>query len=270
MKILYFLILVFLTSCGSSDSSESSSSEAQIVQMDVVDNKFAMVLNTLSDLPICDDSSEGRLIYLSSEAVFKYCESSEWKDIEIKEKGEIGETGETGETGNNGLNSLISSVEASEDECPFGGNKIKVGTDDNQDGRLDKGEIDTSFNVCNAAPGLSLESVDHCGSSSDLNSDSKVSEKGTFTTVAHFSDGSSFISCGSSYYDLNFLDSDTSTNSLFYPPSEYQRSNISCIPYYVSAKFMFGEILDKRNYVQYESLSTGSTEIVYCTKSFPD
>lgn len=68
--------------------------------------------------------------------------------------GETGATGNTGEQGVPGTNALIrTSVEDSGANCATGGTRIDVGTDDNDNGTLEDGEIDQTAFTCNGATG---------------------------------------------------------------------------------------------------------------------
>lgn len=59
--------------------------------------------------------------------------------------------GENGSDGSNGLNSIIRTSPST--NCADGGTLVQVGIDDNANGTLEAGEVDSSFDVCNGANG---------------------------------------------------------------------------------------------------------------------
>ncbi|HUL01279.1 MAG TPA: hypothetical protein VLX29_10570 [Nitrospirota bacterium] len=75
--------------------------------------------------------------------------------------GSNGSNGTNGTNGTNGLSALISVVsEPSGTNCPYGGYKLNVGLDTNNNGVLDPSEITSSDYICNGTNGLpSLVSV---------------------------------------------------------------------------------------------------------------
>lgn len=84
------------------------------------DPKYAVTLTDESKLPACNESSNGRLIYLLSTKQFKTCDGNVWVSIDISgTAGTNGKDGENGTNGKDGVNgSAIMSVYA---------NGVKIG-----------------------------------------------------------------------------------------------------------------------------------------------
>ncbi len=57
--------------------------------------QFAQLISTIADLPECDETNSGILIYVKDDANFQACENGEWGVIDIK--GKDGEDGKDGE-----------------------------------------------------------------------------------------------------------------------------------------------------------------------------
>ena len=106
-----------------------------------------------SDLPLCDENTNGRLYYVEADSNFHVCKSSGWVVIDIT--GPPGLDGADGQDGANGQNgqSVLMQVTTSGD-CPYGGNTFHIGMDVNRDSVLSNDEISATVDVCNGAQGL--------------------------------------------------------------------------------------------------------------------
>lgn len=107
MKTLITLLatsVLLLTGCGSiggnkdNDNGAASGGDGS----DEDNYKYAMV-TTSADKPDCNDSSEGRLIYLSDDQKFQYCKNGNWKNIDLKGPKGDSVAGAAGAAGADGL-----------------------------------------------------------------------------------------------------------------------------------------------------------------------
>ena len=141
------MMTVSLAGCfgGDGGDDEGSNDETPIETLD--DWQVHFVTST-SDLPGCNDDTNGRLYYVEADGEFQVCKSSGWKVIKIS--GVNGTNGTDGANGTNGLKALISSTsEPSGNNCANGGIRIGVGVDDNGNDVLEASEIDQTQYICN-------------------------------------------------------------------------------------------------------------------------
>lgn len=119
MKKLIISISILLASCGvqspetqAPQASENKSSEKKQVNeiteptvMKTVEGEEIVIMSshfamTESELPVCDDSRDGFLYFISSTKTFKGCDGIAWQVIDTRgEKGDKGDQGEQGEQG---------------------------------------------------------------------------------------------------------------------------------------------------------------------------
>jgi hypothetical protein len=116
----HFLFLLALTAgCGTaSDKSDSGKSETETQVNAAAPASYTMLLDSAVNLPACEATNEGQLVYLKTEAQFQACSAGAWAVVDIKgEKGDAGEAGaagaagEQGEAGEAGVdNHIVSSI----------------------------------------------------------------------------------------------------------------------------------------------------------------
>jgi len=107
--------------------------------IETLDDWQVYSVTSSSDLPECNDDTNGRLYYVEADGGFQVCKTSGWEGIEI-----------SGANGTNGLKALISSTsEPSGNNCANGGIQIEIGVDDNDNEVLEASEIDQTQYICN-------------------------------------------------------------------------------------------------------------------------
>ena len=148
---LHVLLLILTTTgstigCGQQDSAVSS---AAIDQSNEV--SWSLAVQSDANLPLCNSTSDGRLVYIKSTMQFVACNSGSWSPVDMKA---VLGSGTSGTDGSNGKNSLLNIVaESAGANCADGGKKVLSGVDYNADGVLsDKEATNTSY-ICNGADG---------------------------------------------------------------------------------------------------------------------
>lgn len=97
-----------------------------------------------------DDDGDGVLSAMEVDQVSYVCDGADGQQGPQGDPGQDGQDGTDGTNGTDGLTSLIDIVPEPEGvTCPGGGQRINTGVDDNGDGVLDAGEIDSTATVCN-------------------------------------------------------------------------------------------------------------------------
>lgn len=128
--IITILFSLILLNCGEEDSSTKDESPTTFYY-------GAKVVASTSALPICDAETEGQMYYIQDIGEFQYCNGGSYTVIDT--------TGPQGAPGEDGYNSvLLVSNENPGVNCTYGGKKIEVGLDTNDNGALDPGEINHS------------------------------------------------------------------------------------------------------------------------------
>jgi len=103
------------------------------------------------ELPPCTPGHEGETYFIDSESLFKYCDGTAWKVLDLH--------GPKGDPGSPGISTLVLTVaEPPGGNCSAGGTKLTAGSDGNSDGAFATDETVATSYVCNAASGLSMES----------------------------------------------------------------------------------------------------------------
>jgi hypothetical protein len=113
MKVYTLALTTLLTACGADEGKGSSApvtvtSEPTLVAAaakDETDVSLARV-DAVKDLPYCERTNNGRIVYVAATKEFKYCEATtgSWYDVDIKgPQGVAGAKGDTGAAGNNGV-----------------------------------------------------------------------------------------------------------------------------------------------------------------------
>jgi hypothetical protein len=86
-RLFGLFVIIAVNSCGDDSSSGGNPSAPS-------PNNSRVAL-TSEELPNCDATTNGQLVYVSDEQLFKYCDSSDWNEIVLKgEKGDKGEDSE--------------------------------------------------------------------------------------------------------------------------------------------------------------------------------
>ncbi len=118
-KIVLILSASFFTvNCGSSDGSKSnpddkdgtSAASAQQLPVDTAKDSsvysYSQLVDSIADLPKCDDAHERQLIYVVETSEFKACSKAQWNTVNLKGKdgtdGKIGTDGKNGAIGASG------------------------------------------------------------------------------------------------------------------------------------------------------------------------
>src|SRR5687768_9374919 len=89
-----------------------------------------------TDIPECNLQRRSSVYYVSSEEQFYFCDGTGLVAIDLP----------AGSAG-----SLVVVVDASVAQCAAGGFVLHVGADDDGDGVLETGEVDSSKTICNGA-----------------------------------------------------------------------------------------------------------------------
>ena len=112
MKLGYILILLIFMSCnrggggGAGGNSSSGNSPKSSFE-------FATSVQSLSTLPPCNSTNDGKIYYLSNSSEFKACSSGSWSTLNISgPQGPAGPTGATGPVGATGATGATGSVGA--------------------------------------------------------------------------------------------------------------------------------------------------------------
>ena len=96
-----------------------------------------------SDLPECNDDTNGRLYYIEADVEFQVCKTSGWEVIDI--------SGTDGADGSSSTSTLIRVLSST--FCITGGNTFEIGSDSNSDGVLDVSEVGITVDICNGSQG---------------------------------------------------------------------------------------------------------------------
>ncbi len=117
------------------------------------------------ELPRCNHARQGAVAYIESEDKLVACLDHHWEEVPLKvgppgpkgapgasgPQGPIGELGAAGPAGSDGHDSLLRIIaEPPGDNCRDGGQKIEVGTDVDDNGVLDDGEVQSTAYICNS------------------------------------------------------------------------------------------------------------------------
>jgi len=151
--LLFALLMmtVSLAGCfgGDDGDDEGSNNETPIETLDDWQVHFAA---SSSDLPQCNDDTNGRLYYVEADGEFQVCKTSGWEIIEISgADGVAGNDGTIGTNGTDGISTLIRVLSST--SCTTGGNTFEMGSDSNSDGVLDVSEVGITVDICNGSQG---------------------------------------------------------------------------------------------------------------------
>ena len=151
------MMTVSLAGCFGGDDGDSNDE----ISSETLDDWQVHFAASSSDLPECNDDTNGRLYYVEADGEFQVCTTSGWEVIEISgANGVIGLTGEQGSTGADGVNGvngqdgtsiLINVVNST--SCTTGGNTFEIGSDSNSDAVLDASEVGITVDICNGSQG---------------------------------------------------------------------------------------------------------------------
>ena len=151
------MMTVSLAGCFGGDDGDSNDE----ISSETLDDWQVHFAASSSDLPECNDDTNGRLYYVEADGEFQVCTTSGWEVIEISgANGVIGLTGEQGSSGADGVNGvngqdgtsiLINVVNST--SCTTGGNTFEIGSDSNSDAVLDASEVGITVDICNGSQG---------------------------------------------------------------------------------------------------------------------
>ncbi|MDA8551520.1 hypothetical protein N9K65_05935, partial [Candidatus Poseidoniales archaeon] len=142
------MMTVSLAGCFGGDGGDSNE-EAPSETLDDWQVHFAA---SSSDLPECNDDTNGRLYYVEADGEFQVCSTSGWEVIEISgADGVTGNDGMVGMNGGDGISTLIRVLSST--SCTTDGNTFEIGSDSNSDGVLDASEVGITVDICNGSQG---------------------------------------------------------------------------------------------------------------------
>ena len=133
------MMTVSLAGCFGGDDGDSND-ETPTETLDDWQVHFAA---SSSDLPECNDDTNGRLYYVEADGEFQVCTTSGWEVIEI--------SGADGVDGSGSTSTLIRVLSST--SCTTGGNTFEIGSDSNSDGVLDVSEVGITVDICNGSQG---------------------------------------------------------------------------------------------------------------------
>ena len=151
LALSLILILVPLAGCAGSDG------EVNVEPTTELDDWQVHYSATASDLPICNEETNGRIYYVEADVEFQVCKTAGWQVIDIigpagvdgqdGADGTDGQDGADGTDGQDGISILIRVGEPS--SCNSGGNTFEIGSDSNGDGDLGESEVSVTVEICN-------------------------------------------------------------------------------------------------------------------------
>ena len=133
------MMTVSLAGCFGGDDGDSND-ETPSETLDDWQVHFAA---SSSDLPECNDDTNGRLYYIEADVEFQVCKTSGWEVIDI--------SGTDGVDGSSSTSTLIRVLSST--SCITGGNTFEIGSDSNSDGVLDVSEVGITVDICNGSQG---------------------------------------------------------------------------------------------------------------------
>ena len=147
--VLFGLLMMTmsLAGCFGSGDSDDELNQPSTGQLDDWQVHFAQ---SSSDLPVCDQVTNGRLYYVEADMNFQVCTSTGWEIIDVSgSDGSDGRDGADGEDGHSVAVRLVSS-----NTCPNGGKSFEIGTDIDGDGLLGGDETGILVDICHGERGL--------------------------------------------------------------------------------------------------------------------
>ena len=133
------MMTVSLAGCFGGDDGDSND-ETPTATLDDWQVHFAA---SSSDLPECNEDTNGRLYYVEADGEFQVCSTSGWEVIEI--------SGADGADGSSSTSTLIRTLSST--SCTTDGNTFEIGSDSNSDGVLDVSEVGITVDICNGSQG---------------------------------------------------------------------------------------------------------------------
>lgn len=133
---------MLISACGNDAKQSGSSGQASIPE---TNNRQAMAVTTVADLPPCTAEAEGRLAWVGATSQFMTCQTGIWTAIDVK-------------AAMGAVPKIQIDAEDAGDNCPAGGQKISTGIDANTDGTLAGAEATDLKYVCNGKEGLTVAS----------------------------------------------------------------------------------------------------------------
>jgi hypothetical protein len=107
MRSYSLLIALLISACGSDDSADKAADNTTILgdQLATAESapERALLVQDASALPVCDEASDGLLVYVKADAQFQACAAGAWEVIDLK--GKDGVDGKNGEDGEDGVDS---------------------------------------------------------------------------------------------------------------------------------------------------------------------
>ena len=142
------MMTVSLAGCFGGDDGDSNDETPN----ETLDDWQVHFAASSSDLPECNDDTNGRLYYVEADGEFQVCSTSGWEVIEISgADGVTGNDGMVGMNGGDGISTLIRVLSST--SCTTDGNTFEIGSDSNSDGVLDASEVGITVDICNGSQG---------------------------------------------------------------------------------------------------------------------
>ncbi len=142
------MMTVSLAGCFGGDDGDSNDETPN----ETLDDWQVHFAASSSDLPECNDDTNGRLYYVEADGEFQVCSTSGWEIIEISgADGVTGNDGMVGMNGGDGISTLIRVLSST--SCTTDGNTFEIGSDSNSDGILDASEVGITVDICNGSQG---------------------------------------------------------------------------------------------------------------------
>ena len=156
--LLFALMMMTVSLAGCIGGDDGDSNDETLTE--TLDDWQVHFAASSSDLPECNDDTNGRLYYVEADGDFQVCSTSGWEVIEISgANGVIGLTGEQGSTGADGETESNGQMDSHSHQCRYfascttGGNTFEIGSDSNSDAVLDVSEVGITVDICNGSQG---------------------------------------------------------------------------------------------------------------------
>ena len=139
--LLFTLMMMTVSLAGCIGGDDGDSNDETLTE--TLDDWQVHFAASSSDLPECNEDTNGRLYYVEADGAFQVCSTSGWEVIEI--------SGTDGADGSSSTSTLIRTLSST--SCTTGGNTFEIGSDSNSDAVLDASEVGITVDICNGSQG---------------------------------------------------------------------------------------------------------------------
>lgn len=150
LSIALAFFFVMTSACDNSEKVDlrTKSPERNSFDQTLENDGSVLVVEKMSDLPLCLKSIDGRVYYIESENRLIYCKQGiSWVDVDTK--------GDKGDEGERGITPIVATETLQPgSECAAGGSRILSGGDANRNDVLDPDEVEQTQVICNGENGL--------------------------------------------------------------------------------------------------------------------